>query len=194
MTVDERCQSQTCCDMSGLCPTSFHGSRSTGEQAYADEILERCLYALEMAWHPWFNPAGGNCRLDFEVEANRPLFTALFRYMQVSPAIPAASSCQSLVSMLGGSQTPVKKVPEAEPAAAAIPLTNRNCRPGLLSFFKCCARALWSEGACEDWHVLLIGLQNRIALTRRDGHKPSTMAEQYCDKVAAAEAEPTRVA
>ena len=66
--------------------------RSTGEQAYADEILERCLYALEMAWHPWFNPAGGNCRLDFEVEANRPLFTALFRYMQVSPC-----SSQNLV-------------------------------------------------------------------------------------------------
>ncbi|KAK9851873.1 hypothetical protein WJX84_005125, partial [Apatococcus fuscideae] len=62
--------------------TMYELYRSTGEQAYADEILERCLYALEMAWHPWFNPAGGNCRLDFEVEANRPLFTAIFRYMQ----------------------------------------------------------------------------------------------------------------
>lgn len=48
-------------------------------------MLERCLYALEMAWHPWFNPATANCRLPYEQEQNRPLFTALFKHMQACP-------------------------------------------------------------------------------------------------------------
>ncbi|KAK9829524.1 hypothetical protein WJX72_006318 [[Myrmecia] bisecta] len=56
--------------------------RAMGEHAYSEEMLERCLYALEMAWHPWFNPAAANCRLNYSVEANRPLFVALFRHMQ----------------------------------------------------------------------------------------------------------------
>lgn len=49
-------------------------------------MLERCLYALEMAWHPWFNPATANCRLPFAQEQNRPLFTALFKHMQARAA------------------------------------------------------------------------------------------------------------
>ncbi len=27
--------------------------RATGQHEYADDMLQRCLYALEMAWHPW---------------------------------------------------------------------------------------------------------------------------------------------
>ena len=80
-------------------------------------MLQRSLYALEMAWHPScalsrmlflqscgqhpsgqsqetgttivvlllrrFSPASTNCRLPYDIEENRPLFTALFRYMQV---------------------------------------------------------------------------------------------------------------
>ena len=50
----------------------------------SEECLSRALYCLEMAWHPSFDPASGtNCRLDFEVEENRPLFVALFRHIQV---------------------------------------------------------------------------------------------------------------
>ncbi len=43
----------------------------------------RALYALEAAWHPAFNVASGDCRLDFEVAENRALFTCLHRRMQV---------------------------------------------------------------------------------------------------------------
>ncbi|EFN53652.1 hypothetical protein CHLNCDRAFT_136380 [Chlorella variabilis] len=55
--------------------------RSTGEQAYAEEMLERALYALEMAWHPSFSPAAASMHVPYE-EPNAPLFTCLFRYMQ----------------------------------------------------------------------------------------------------------------
>ena len=43
-----------------------------------DEMLERCLYALEMAWHPTFSPAAATAHVPFE-EGNMPLFIALFR-------------------------------------------------------------------------------------------------------------------
>lgn len=57
--------------------------RHMGENSYAEEMLARALYALECAWHPAFSPAAAACRLDYEDEANRPLFTALFRHLQV---------------------------------------------------------------------------------------------------------------
>ncbi|CAL8471120.1 g10662 [Coccomyxa elongata] len=56
--------------------------RATGQHETADEMLERCLYALELACHPWFNPSTANCRLPYRQEQNRPLFTALFKHMQ----------------------------------------------------------------------------------------------------------------
>jgi hypothetical protein len=42
-------------------------------------MLERCLYALEMAWHPSFNPAAASAHIPYE-EQNKPLFIALLRY------------------------------------------------------------------------------------------------------------------
>jgi hypothetical protein len=56
--------------------------RSTGDQAYAEEMLERALYALEMAWHPSFSPAAASMHVPYE-EANAPLFTCLFRCLCV---------------------------------------------------------------------------------------------------------------
>lgn len=41
------------------------------------------LAALEMAWHPYFNPATANTRMDYEYPLNRPLFIALFKQTQV---------------------------------------------------------------------------------------------------------------
>lgn len=57
-------------------------ARATGQHEYADEMLQRCLYALEMAWHPSFSPATASCRLPYSQEQNRPLFAALFKHMQ----------------------------------------------------------------------------------------------------------------
>lgn len=56
--------------------------RHMGENQYAEEMLSRSIYCLEMAWHPAFNVASGNCRLDYEVEENRAMFIALFRHLQ----------------------------------------------------------------------------------------------------------------
>jgi tetratricopeptide (TPR) repeat protein len=53
-----------------------------GEFQRSADLLERCLYVLECAWHPWFNPTTGMCRVDFAHDANKPLFYALFRHMQ----------------------------------------------------------------------------------------------------------------
>jgi hypothetical protein len=62
--------------------------RYSGENAYSEEMLERCLYALETAWHPGFNPAIAACQLDYMDEKNRPMFTALFRHMMVRSPPP----------------------------------------------------------------------------------------------------------
>ncbi|GAB4815863.1 hypothetical protein N2152v2_002909 [Parachlorella kessleri] len=55
--------------------------RSMGENSYADEMLERCVYALEMSWHPSFNLAAASMFVPFG-DANKPLFLALFKYQQ----------------------------------------------------------------------------------------------------------------
>jgi hypothetical protein len=44
----------------------------------AEEMLERALYALELAWHPTFSPAAASMHVPYE-QANAPLFTCLFR-------------------------------------------------------------------------------------------------------------------
>jgi hypothetical protein len=48
---------------------------------FAEEMLERALYALEMSWHPSFSPAAANVALPYS-EQNAPLFICLFRYTQ----------------------------------------------------------------------------------------------------------------
>lgn len=54
-----------------------------GEHSTADDMLDRCLYAFEMAWHHSFNIANANCMLDPEREENKGFFEALFRHLQV---------------------------------------------------------------------------------------------------------------
>ncbi|KAG4937970.1 hypothetical protein JHK84_044214 [Glycine max] len=53
-----------------------------GEQQMSADAIARCLYALECAWHPMFNPLQGNCRLKFKHDTNKPIFTALFTHMK----------------------------------------------------------------------------------------------------------------
>lgn len=58
--------------------------RSMGENATADELIERCLYGIECGWPPSFSAAlsAGQARISFDPETNGPLFSVLFRYMQ----------------------------------------------------------------------------------------------------------------
>ncbi|KAI8475009.1 MAG: transcriptional repressor TCF25-domain-containing protein [Monoraphidium minutum] len=56
--------------------------RAMGEGQYAEESLNRALYALEAAWCAGFDPASARCRLDIELPENRALFVALFRHAQ----------------------------------------------------------------------------------------------------------------
>eukprot|EP00899_Mesostigma_viride_P019316 jgi/Mesvir1/27386/Mv07190-RA.1 len=56
--------------------------KQMGEMQTHAHLLERCLYALECGWHPWFNPALGTCRLDFRIEENRSFFYCLSRHIQ----------------------------------------------------------------------------------------------------------------
>eukprot|EP00955_Chlamydomonas_euryale_P017505 187138-Chlamydomonas_euryale.AAC.1 len=42
----------------------------------------RALYCLEMGWHAAFDVSTANVRMDFELEENRAMFTALFRHTQ----------------------------------------------------------------------------------------------------------------
>ncbi|KAG0606180.1 hypothetical protein M758_9G120200 [Ceratodon purpureus] len=56
--------------------------KDLGEVQQSAELLERCIYALECAWHPAFNVTSGKCRLLELWDENKPLFYALFKHMQ----------------------------------------------------------------------------------------------------------------
>lgn len=56
--------------------------KDLGEVQQSAELLERCIYALECAWHPTFNVTTGKCRLVYGWDPNKPLFYALFKHMQ----------------------------------------------------------------------------------------------------------------
>jgi len=53
----------------------------TEDLSLAGQFIERALYCLECAFHPTFNLASGNCRLDYRKQENRALFVALFKHM-----------------------------------------------------------------------------------------------------------------
>jgi hypothetical protein len=55
----------------------------SGQAQESSDMLERCLYACERAWHPTFASAASNglARLDSSLPANKPLFEALFRHV-----------------------------------------------------------------------------------------------------------------
>ncbi|XP_019056113.1 PREDICTED: transcription factor 25 isoform X2 [Nelumbo nucifera] len=54
----------------------------SGEHQSSADAIAKCLYALECAWNPLFNPLQGNCQLKYSLETNRPLFSVLFVHMQ----------------------------------------------------------------------------------------------------------------
>ncbi|XP_050301133.1 transcription factor 25 [Anthonomus grandis grandis] len=49
--------------------------------AGAAELIERALYFLEFSFHPLFNVAQGNCRLDYRRQENRALFITIFKHL-----------------------------------------------------------------------------------------------------------------
>lgn len=55
----------------------------SGQAQESSEILERCLYACERAWHPNFVGAAskGLAHLDFSLAENKPMFESLFRHV-----------------------------------------------------------------------------------------------------------------
>lgn len=84
--------------------------RHMGEAQVAAELLERCLYVLESAWHPHFNPTHGTCRLDYAWEPNRILFAALWRNVQQLSrrgCHRAAFECAKLLLSLSPDDDPV---------------------------------------------------------------------------------------
>lgn len=53
----------------------------TGEHQMSADAIAKCLYALECAWHPLFNPSQ-NCRLKYVHDTNKPFFSSLFTHMK----------------------------------------------------------------------------------------------------------------
>ncbi|KAK6947240.1 TCF25/Rqc1 [Dillenia turbinata] len=53
-----------------------------GEHQMSADAIAKCLYALECAWHPMFNPLTSNCQVKHCHETNKPLFYALFTHMK----------------------------------------------------------------------------------------------------------------
>lgn len=50
----------------------------------ASEFVGRSLYVFESAFVESFRPAEGTCRMDANLDVNKPYLAALFRHMQVS--------------------------------------------------------------------------------------------------------------
>ncbi|MCO5611901.1 hypothetical protein L7F22_066160 [Adiantum nelumboides] len=55
--------------------------KQLGDYQQSVEWLERCIFALECAWHPSFNPFNGSCKLPFEQDTNKSFFYALSKHM-----------------------------------------------------------------------------------------------------------------
>ncbi|KAJ3662864.1 hypothetical protein Zmor_007185 [Zophobas morio] len=62
--------------------------------AMAAEFIERALYCLECAFHPLFNVAQGNCRLDYRRQENRPLHITLFKHLMF---VGGRACCRTLL-------------------------------------------------------------------------------------------------
>lgn len=56
-------------------------SDSYGQRDSSAELLRRCLFVLESAWHPAFAPLECDCRVLYSTRENRAFFTALFLHM-----------------------------------------------------------------------------------------------------------------
>lgn len=54
----------------------------SGEHQASADAIGKCLYGLECAWHPLFDPTRGNCQIKYNHETNKPLFSALFSHMK----------------------------------------------------------------------------------------------------------------
>ncbi|GJN34350.1 hypothetical protein PR202_gb23002 [Eleusine coracana subsp. coracana] len=54
----------------------------SGEHQSSADAVEKCLFAMECAWHPLFNPLQGNYQLKYSHDTNKPFFTALFSHMK----------------------------------------------------------------------------------------------------------------
>lgn len=55
--------------------------RLSEDLSMAVEFIERALFCLEYAFHPLFNLAQGNCRLDYRKQENRAFFITLFKHL-----------------------------------------------------------------------------------------------------------------
>nr|CAG4643427.1 EOG090X0BCY [Ilyocryptus agilis] len=55
--------------------------RMSEDPQMAAELIERSLYILESAFHPSFNLASGNCRLEYRQQENRAFFLAIFKHL-----------------------------------------------------------------------------------------------------------------
>ncbi|TVU08947.1 hypothetical protein EJB05_42375 [Eragrostis curvula] len=54
----------------------------SGEHQSSADAVEKCLFAMECAWHPLFSPLQGNYQLKYSHDTNKPYFTALFSHMK----------------------------------------------------------------------------------------------------------------
>lgn len=55
--------------------------KMNGDVQTAADFVERALYSFELAFHPSFNIATGECHLEYDVYANRAFFLAIFRHL-----------------------------------------------------------------------------------------------------------------
>ena len=53
----------------------------SGDYTTADALIQRCIFVLESAFHPWFDVTSGTCRLEFAEDENQIFFKVISRYI-----------------------------------------------------------------------------------------------------------------
>lgn len=93
----------------------------------AEEMLERALYALEMAWHPSFSPAAAAAHVPYD-DASAPLFICLFRCGRRCACCCCCRSRASAASAAAdfNNRVPAGSAPHGSPTR---PLRSALCRP-----------------------------------------------------------------
>ncbi|TDH71328.1 hypothetical protein CCR75_001937 [Bremia lactucae] len=98
-----------------------------GQMDHASDCIQRCIYALELAWTDDFEVTKGHCRMDIRIETNGGVFKALFLLMKQAGRRGCVRSAFETAKLVLGLD------PEGDPMSVVLAidyyaLTSRQCQ------------------------------------------------------------------
>jgi hypothetical protein len=118
--------------------------RMGGDTQMAADFVERALFCFEQAFHPAFNFAAGECRLQYVTYANRGFFLALFRHIINVGNRGCWRTAFELTKLL------LSLAPEEDPLAAVLMIDYYAVRSGQFAWLTRLARE-WEDDHQLSW-------------------------------------------